>query len=70
MGKFNLFLAVVGVVAIRNANVLAIGDVVVLVSVIGDVVIVLVYVVIEVGVVSVVIGVGVDITVMLWCYEF
>jgi hypothetical protein len=31
---------------------------------------VLVYVVIEVGVVSVVIGVGVDITVMLWCYEF
>ncbi len=70
MGKFNLFLAVVGVVAVGNANVLAIGDVVVLVSVIGDVVIVLVYVVIEVGVVSVVIGVGVDVTVRLWCYEF
>jgi hypothetical protein len=70
LGKFNLFLAVVGVVAVGNANVLAIGDVVVLVSVIGDVVIVLVYVVIEVGVVSVVIGVGVDVTVRLWCYEF
>ncbi len=70
MGKFNLFLAVVGVVAIGNANVLVTGDVVVLVSVIGDVLIVLVYVVFEDGVVSVVIGVDVDITVMSWCYEF
>jgi hypothetical protein len=70
LGKFNLFLAVVGVVAIGNANVLVTGDVVVLVSVIGDVLIVLVYVVFEDGVVSVVIGVDVDITVMSWCYEF
>ena len=70
MGKFNLFPAVIGVVAIGNANVLVTGDVVVLVSVIGDVLIALVYVVFEDGVVSVVIGVGVDITVRLWCYEF